>query len=479
MRIKAEIPEGAYVPEIEQDVLGTLLFGGDFRKVGHFLREDHFIPDVHKVIFRAIRAAHDQYGSTTMPVVSRLIPEDVGMLFSQRTERTPMAYMADLAGAVITGPAGLERGAKAVVSQWARLKAAEIGRLLRDTAHDATSDPKSILQGVASDLDTVAAELRAGQTRKTMSTMDAATEAALEDVRAAMARGGGLAGHTWGLTDINQATGGIHPGEMVVIGARPGMGKTAFALSVALRCAGTGIGVGFLSLEMGAKKLAVRRLTDIAFDWGVKVPYSELIKGTVSDSSLSAVLSANSDGDNLPLWIEEQSGMTVTEMRVKVERMIELAARRGNPLGVLIVDYLQLVRPSGRYAGNRVGEISEISWSLRELGREFGLGVIALSQLSRGVEGRDEKRPQLSDLRDSGSIEQDADMVAFLYREAYYLEKAKGKDKEKEDARIDRLADVGNDLEFIIAKQRNGPTQTITLFVDIACSAVRNKAARF
>jgi replicative DNA helicase len=256
------------------------------------------------------------------------------------------------------------------------------------------------------------------------------------------------------------------------------MGKTAFALSVALRTSGTGIGVGFLSLEMGAKKLAIRRLTDVAYDWSVKVPYTNLIKGTVSEDELSAVLQANQDADNLPLWIEEQSGLTIADIRVKVERMAEQAEARGVKLGLLIVDYLQLIKPSARYSGNRNGEVTEISWGLRELGREFGLGVIALSQLSRQVESRDDKRPQLSDLRDSGSIEQDADMVAFLYREAYYLEKAKGKDPEKENDRIARLIEVGNDLEFIIAKQRNGPTKTIKLFVDIACSAVRN-AARF
>ncbi|KQZ31598.1 DNA helicase [Mesorhizobium sp. Root552] len=478
MKIKQEIPDGAYVPEIEQDVLGTLLFGGDFRKIGHFLRDDHFVPDVHRIIFRAIRAAFEQYGSTTMPIVARLIPDDASLRFSQVTDRSPMAYMADLAAATVAGPSGLERGAKAVVAQWARLKAAEIGRLLRDTAHDATSDPKTILQGVAADLDRVAAELRSGPTRKTLSTLDSATEGALDDVREAMARGTGLTGHTWGFTDINQATGGIHPGEMVVVGARPSMGKTAWALSAALRTSATGVGVGFLSLEMGAKKLAMRRLSDVAYDWGVKIPYTDLIKGTVTPDDLDSIIRVNQDADNLPLWIEEQSGLTVTDMRVKAERMAELAAKRNNPLGVLIVDYLQLVRPSGRYAGNRVGEVSEISWALREMGREFGLGVIALSQLSRQVESRDDKRPQLSDLRDSGSIEQDADMVAFLYREAYYLEKAKGKDKDKEDERLSRLIDVRNDLEFIIAKQRNGPTKTVKLFVDIACSAVRN-AARF
>jgi replicative DNA helicase len=463
------------VREIEQDVLGTLLFGGDFRKVMGFLREDHFIPDIHRMLFRAIRAAHDQYGSTAMPIVSRLLPDDAAILFSQKAEQSPMAYMADLASAIVTGPAGLERGGKAVVAQWARLKTAEVGKLLRDTAHDATSDTKATIQAVAADLDNIAVELRDGPRRKTMHTMDAATEDALVEIRDAMARGNGLTGHTWGLTDINAATGGIQPGEMAIIGARPSMGKTAFALSVALRAAGVGVGVGFLSLEMGAKKLAMRRLTDVAFDWNIKVPYADLIKGKVSQQQLDDILAANHDADQLPLWIEEQSGLTISDIRVKIERMAEMAAARGVSLGVLIVDYLQLIKPSGRYAGNRVGEITEISWALREFAREFGLGVIALSQLSRQVESRDDKRPQLSDLRDSGSIEQDADMVAFLFREAYYLEKAKGKDPDKEDDRIQRLIDVQYDLEFIIAKQRNGPTKTIKLFVDIACSAVRNK----
>ncbi|MEI5680482.1 MULTISPECIES: replicative DNA helicase [unclassified Mesorhizobium] len=462
------------MPEIEQDVLGTLLYGGDFRKVMSFLKEEHFASDVHRIIYRAAKAAFEQYSSTAFPIVSRLIPADAAMRFSQQTGKAPLEYLSSLASTVFTGPNALERAGKAVVSQWARLKVAETGKLLRDMAHDATTDPKEIIHGAASDLDSIAAELRAGPRRQTLHTLDRATAEAIEDVREAMQRGNGLTGHTWGLMDINAATGGIHPGEMVVVGARPSMGKTAFALSVALRAAGNGVGVGFMSLEMGAKKLAMRRLTDIAFDWNIKVPYADLIKGKVAEPDLESILAANQDADNLPLWIEEQSGLTIADIRVKVERMAEQATARGVPLGILIVDYLQLVRPSARYSGNRVGEVTEISWGLRELGRELGVGVIALSQLSRQVESRDDKRPQLSDLRESGSIEQDADMVAFLYREAYYLEKAKGKDAEKEADRIGRLIDVQNELEFIIAKQRNGPTKTVKLFVDIACSAVRN-----
>lgn len=474
----SSIPDTAYVAEIEQGALGALLFGGDFRNVAGFLREDHFVSDIHRLIFKTIRAAFDQYGSTQLPIVLRLLPEDAKVAFLNKTGVDPARYLASLSDSNVAGNGRLDQAGKAVISQWARLKAGEAGGLMRDAAHDPSSDPKTLLSGVAAELDQIAAELRAGPKRKTMLSLDEATSDAVDDVRDAMGKGTGLTGYTWGLTDINSATGGIQPGEMVVIGARPSMGKTAFALSVGLRAAGSGVGVCFLSLEMGAKKLAMRRLTDIAYDWGVMIPYTDLIKGSVSAPDLERIIEANQSADRLPLWIEEQSGLTISDIRVKIERMADFAAARSVPLGLMIVDYLQLVKPSGRYSGNRVGEISEISWALRELGREFGMGVIALSQLSRQVEGRDDKRPQLSDLRDSGSIEQDADMVAFLYREAYYLEKAKGKDKDKEDERLSRLIDVRNELEFIIAKQRNGPTKTVKLFIDIACSAVRN-AARF
>jgi replicative DNA helicase len=191
-----------------------------------------------------------------------------------------------------------------------------------------------------------------------------------------------------------------------------------------------------------------------------------------------ALQSAAADIDRLPLWIEEQSGLTLSDLKVKVDRIRDQAARAGKALDVLIIDYLQLLAASGRYAGNRVQEVTELSAGLRNMGREEGFAVIALSQLSRGVESRPlhERRPMLSDLRESGSIEQDADTVAFLFREAYYLQNEKGKDPDAEADRHDRLVDCQNKLEFIIAKQRNGPVKTVDLFVDIACSAVRTSA---
>jgi replicative DNA helicase len=187
-------------------------------------------------------------------------------------------------------------------------------------------------------------------------------------------------------------------------------------------------------------------------------------------------MSGSRDLDRLPIMIEEQSGLSMTDIRVKAEMMMEDMQRHGSTLDMLVIDHLGLIRASGRYSGNRVQEISEMTAGCKELAREYGLAVVLLSQLNRAVESRDNKVPQLSDLRDSGSIEQDADTIIFLYREAYYLQRDKSGDFEKQQDRAERLADCENKLEFHIAKQRNGPLKSIDLFIDVACSAVRNGA---
>lgn len=252
--------------------------------------------------------------------------------------------------------------------------------------------------------------------------------------------------------------------------------NTTLGLSTAIKAAKSGAGVGFVSLEMDADKLAARAISDIAYDWGVKVPYSDIIKGNVSDADLDSLTSGSIDLDRLPIWIEEQSGLSMTDIRVKAEAMMEDMQRQGASLDLLLIDHLGLIRPGGRYSGNRVQEISEMTAGCKALAREYGIAVVLLSQLNRAVESRDNKVPKLSDLRDSGSIEQDADTIIFLYREAYYLQREKGGGHEKERERAERLADCEYKLEFHIAKQRNGPLRSIDLFVDVACSAVRNSA---
>ncbi len=467
----------SFVTEVEQEVLGTLLRGGDhYKKVSGFLKPHHFIADIHTILFTTIAEAFERFGSTSIPIVAKLLPPEHLPAFLSRSGESAVSYMTGLSETAVFGPAGIERTARGVVEQWARLKTGELGGRLSAAAADPGADAGRIIKGVSGELDTIASEMRSGRNRNTRLSIGQASEIAITETKKAMENKTGLTGVTWGLTDVNRATGGIHRGEMVVVGARPSMGKTAIAGSIGIRAARSGAGVGFVSLEMGASRIAMRALTDIAYDRHAKIAYSDLITGRIEPKDLDLIEWSQQELQELPLIFEEQGGLTVTDLRVKIERIAEDLHQRGLTLDVLIVDYLQLLLPSARYSGNRNSEVTEISAALRNFAREFDCGMIALSQLSRQVESRDDKRPQLSDLRESGSIEQDADAVIFLYREAYYLQKAKGKNPDKEDERLQRLIDVENKLEFIIAKQRNGPTKTVDLFIDIASSAVRNGA---
>lgn len=463
-----------YIPEIEQEVLGALLFGADFRKVAGFLREDHFVADLHRLLFAAIRRAFEQYGTTALPTVAKLLPEDASVAFMARTGKSPVAYMTGLGEFNVLGNSGVESRARAVIAQWARLRAGEVASGLQAASNDPSADPAKLLRSAAEDFDTIASEMRAGPRRRTRLSLGAAAENAFAAAEDARQRGSGLTGITWGLTDVNRLTGGMQRRDLTLIGARPSMGKTSLGLSTAIKAARTGVGVGFISLEMDADKLAARAISDIAFDWNAAVPYSNIIRGQVDAGEISALRSASLEIDKLPLIIEEQSGLSITEIRVKTEAMMADFERSGQSLGVLFVDHLGLIRASARYSGNRVQEISEMTAALKALAREYGIALILLSQLNRAVESRDNKRPQLSDLRDSGSIEQDADTIIFLYREAYYLQRENGGGVEKEAERAERLFECQNKLDFIISKQRNGPLDTVELFANMACSAIRN-----
>lgn len=467
------IPITGYIHELEQLVLGALLSGGDLRKVSGFLRDYHFVADVHMTLYRAICTAFDQYGSNTLPIVARLLPEDSREGFIKRIDKTPAAYMAELCGQV-TSKDRLESDARAVIVQWARLRAGEEGLRLHAAANDPSADPSMLIKSVTSDLSDIAGDLRSGPGRKTLLTLSDAAENAFASAEEARQKGTGVSGVTWGLSDVNRATGGIHAGEVVLIGARPSAGKTALGLSCAIKSARSGSGIGFISLEMGSTSLANRAITDIAYDWNVKVAYSDFGRGRLDEREIDALRSATRELQNIPLWIEEQPGLSMADIRVKSEQMMEKAEKAGAPIRVMWIDYLGLIKPAGRYSGNKVAEVTEISAGLKDFSRECGIGVVALSQLSRQVESRDDKRPQLSDLRDSGALEQDADTIMFLYREAYYLERSTAKSADAEAERINKLADCQNKLEMIVAKQRNGPVCTVDLFIEIGCSAIRN-----
>ena len=253
---------------------------------------------------------------------------------------------------------------------------------------------------------------------------------------------GEITGLPTGFYDLDKVTAGLHPNELIIIAARPAMGKTAFALNLATNIAmNAKKTVALFNMEMGAEQLAVRMLSSVG-----QIEFNKLKNGRLEHNDWKRVNEAISRLADTKMYIDDTPGMTIAEIRAKCRRL----ASSQDGLDIVIIDYLQLISGGPKYAGNRQQEIAEISRSLKTLAMELEIPVIALAQLSRSVEGRDDKRPILSDLRESGSIEQDADIVAFLYRDDYY---------NKESA----IDENTSKSEFIIGKHRSGPTTTIDL----------------
>ena len=248
---------------------------------------------------------------------------------------------------------------------------------------------------------------------------------------------GDVTGISSGFTDLDQLTAGFQRNDLIIVAARPSVGKTAFALNVAQNAATSGENVAIFSLEMGADQLVMRMLCAEG-----NIDAQIMRTGALQAEDWRKLTMAMGSLSNAGIYIDDSSGIRVNEIRSKCRRL-----KQEHGLDMVIIDYMQLIQGSGKAGENRQQEVSEISRSLKGLARELEIPVIALSQLSRGVEQRQDKRPMMSDLRESGSIEQDADIVSFLYREDYY-------DKETENE---------NMIEIIIAKQRNGPTGTVTL----------------
>ena len=251
---------------------------------------------------------------------------------------------------------------------------------------------------------------------------------------------GDITGLATNFSDYDRLTKGLHPNELIILAARPGVGKTAFALNLATNVAmNSNSTVAIFTLEMAAEQLAMRMISSIG-----KIEMNKLKSGNLAHEDLKRFNEAISRLAETKIYIDDTAGITIGEIRSKCRRL----ASSPDGLSLVIIDYLTLIQGSSRYSGNRQQEVSEISRSLKTMALELGVPVIALAQLSRNVEGRENKRPILSDLRESGSIEQDADIVAFLYRDDYYA---------------DDKSNPTSDIELIIAKHRSVPPGTITL----------------
>lgn len=282
-------------------------------------------------------------------------------------------------------------------------------------------------------------------------------------------------GVTFGIPSLDRATLGMGASQLIVLAGRPAMGKTAVALHFAIAAARRAGPVGFISLEMNDIELGQRVLSAVAYDSREydQISYRSIAQARdLTDDALRRLYHAERAAAKIPIWIEPQPGVTLSQIAARSRQMALRAERQGKRLAAIFVDHMGLVRPSGRYSGNRVQEMTEISTGLKGLAKELAIPIVGLCQLNRAVESREDKRPILSDLRESGSIEQDADVVLGLFREAYYLERKIDRTMEEND----RLAMRRDVLEIEILKQRSGPTSRIDCFADVSCNVIGEMA---
>ncbi len=432
------------------------------------LRAEHFFEPLHVRIFERILALLDRNAVVTPVTLKPYFEADEAL-----KELGGIAYLARLTadGQGLLAPREL---AQQIYDLALLRELVSVGRELVEGALDTSEDvaPLEQIEHAEAALYKVA---DGASTTKAAETFSSATKTALAQIEMALNSGGHIAGKTTGLTSVNEKIGGLHDSDLIILAGRPGMGKTSLATNIAFNCAdrllrdkadgieaSVGAGVVFFSLEMSADQLATRILAEQA-----AISSEALRMGKISREDFQKLSFASQRLAELPLYIDDTPALTIAGLRARARRL-----KRRHDIGLIIVDYLQLLQGTGRAQDNRVNEISEISRGLKTLAKELGVPVIALSQLSRAVEQRDDKRPMLSDLRESGSIEQDADMVWFVYREDYYVASREPKVPQGDDdakaheahaawaAEMERVHGLA---ELIVAKQRHGATGKVRL----------------
>ncbi len=419
--------------DAEQSVLGSMFLSKTaLEKATESLNKDMFYLDSHKKIFEIIKELDD-----------KKIPIDITTVTNELEQKKILnqvggvAYLTEIVNIVPTA-ANVDQYIKIIEDKFLRRNLIEAGTEIADFGFTSTEDIGEILDEAEKKIFDVVKNRRGSEFKKIQDVLFKA-QADLEKLSSIKNE---ITGIPTGYYDIDKLTSGFHENELIIIAARPAMGKTAFALNMAVNMAvNAGKSVALFNMEMGAEQLITRMLASVG-----QIESSKLRTGRLEHQDWKRVNEAISRLADTKIFIDDTPGMTVSEMRAKCRRL----SNSEDGLDIVIIDYLQLINGSARYAGQRQQEVSEISRSLKTMAMELNVPVIALAQLSRSVEGREDKRPLLSDLRESGSIEQDADIVAFLYRDDYY---------NKESA----IDEDTSKSEFIIAKHRSGPTATLNM----------------
>ena len=449
--------------EAEQQLLGAILTNNDlFDRVASIVRAEHFYDPVHARIFETAAARIAKNNLASPVTLKAFLEDDAGL-----AELGGPAYLVRLAGAAISSFA-VRDYAEMIYDLAIRRELINVGNDIAAKAArvDVDSEPREQIVEAEQKLYALAEQ---GQTEQGFQSFLTAVTDAVKVANAAYQREGGLAGVSTGLVDLDKKLGGLHRSDLLILAGRPSMGKTSLATNVAFNIARAykkgitasgeegavdGGVVGFFSLEMSAEQLATRILSEVA-----EIPSNQIRRGDFTESEFRRIVDAAKELEAAPLFIDDTPALPISQLAARARRL-----KRTHGLDALFVDYLQLVRGTGR-SENRVNEISEITMGLKAIAKELDIPVIALSQLSRQVENREDKRPQLSDLRESGSIEQDADVVMFVFREEYYKEREKPGDHELEKMGIwqEEMERLHGKAEVVIGKQRHGPIGTVEL----------------
>lgn len=445
--------------EAEQAVLGAILANNEaLNHVGSTLEAADFYAGIHQRIFKAILQFHDK-GLIANPVTLKHHFAGVEGVEDQ--------YLARLVGSA-TSIINMHDYARIIRDLAIKRRLIGIGETTVVEAFNPQSEHGGItlVEMTEQQLFKLATE---GDGEGGFKPIKNAVVEALNRTEKAFQRSGAVVGVDTGFKEMNRVLGGLHPSDLLILAGRPAMGKTALATTMAYNAAKALANedmdaharnekprsVGFFSLEMSGEQLAMRLLAAAG-----GISSHKLQRGELTQEEFQRLVESSTEMANLPLHIDDTPALTIGALRSRARRL-----KRVHNVSLLVIDYLQLVRPSSSNSqSNRVQEVSEITQGLKAIAKELDIPVIALSQLSRAVESRDDKRPQLADLRESGSIEQDADIVMFVYREEYYMQRTQPREGTPEHSEWqNKMAAIHGLADVIIAKHRNGPVDTITL----------------
>jgi replicative DNA helicase len=454
--------------EVEQALLGAILMNNAaYEKIGEILRPEHFYDPAHARIYAAVETLITR-GQIADPRTLRGMFENDPAL----TAVGGADYLADLVASVVT-IINTENYAQLVYELHLRRQLIGLGEDIVNEAYDQNVEETAgnLVESAEQRLFQLS---QTGDAKRGYVDLNTALTATIRQAEVAFKRDSHITGVTTGLRDLDNKLAGLHRSDLVILAGRPAMGKTALATNIGIAAAKAwkhsngkeGGGVIFFSLEMSSEQVALRLLGE-----HTGISSNDIRGGKLKIEDFSKFIEATAELGNMPFFIDDTPALSIAAVRTRSRRMQRI---HGN-IRLIIVDYLQLLHGTARRDDNRVQEISEITRGLKALAKELQVPVLALSQLSRNVENREDKRPQLADLRESGSIEQDADVVMFVYREEYYHAQAEPKRRENENddgfnSRHQRWMEQGekirNIAQAIIGKNRHGPTGSVAMHFD-------------